>query len=422
MIKLDVATNMDVRILDHIRETDTNHSVDSMFGKLKKDVIGGGRSSVSVPDVTLEEVFAYNATCRDMGIRFNYLLNPLCLGNRDVLPEEHRKIVAFLDQLYEGGIRWVTVCSPYLLKIIKNRYADMNITIGLYAFITNLQQAVQWVQMGANEITMSQSYNRNFPALEILLKTLKDEEVNIRLIANNGCLHECPFAVSHGSAASHSSAEQDESSSQYFDYNIINCYNRKINTPDNILASDWIRPEDLHYYEELCDKTGNHRLLMKLVERTKSTDFLIRVIDAYRTQHYDGNLIDLFNWIGNNGIDTGNDNSQYLALLQSGSVDMKSFVRYSSFFDIPQVYLDNQALEGFIKHFVYGYHCDQSICWMKNQDPDKDESLYCSYCHEWRKKTLTINQSEYQKWSKGLAKLKDDFESSRFFHAEVCGE
>jgi collagenase-like PrtC family protease len=354
-----------------------------------------------------------------MGIRFNYLLNPLCLGNRDVLPEEHRKIVDFLGQLYDGGIRWVTICSPYLLKIIKKQFPEMKITIGLYAFITNLQQAFQWVKMGANEITMSQSYNRNFPALRTLLTELKDYDVNIRLIANNGCLHECPFAVSHGSATSHSSADTDVSGSKYFDYNLINCYHRKVNYPNNILASDWIRPEDLHYYEELCDEMGNHRLLMKLVERTKPTDFLIRVIDAYRTQHYDGNLLDLFNWVGNQGVETGNDNLAYIKLIQSGEIDQKAFIRYSNFFNIPDIYLDNNKLDGFINRFIHSYQCDKRVCWMNNEDPSDKSSLYCTYCHEWRKRAITIDQPQYEKWSSETAKLKDDFESSRFFNATV---
>lgn len=383
---------------------------------MKTDVIGGGRSSVSIPDVTFEQVLEYNKMCNDMGIRFNYLLNPLCMGNRDVLPDEHKKIISFLGKLYDGGIRWVTICSPYLLKIIKKQFPEMKITIGLYAFITNLQQAFQWVNMGADEITLSQSYNRNFPALKILLSELRNYDVNVRLIANNGCLHECPFSVSHGSAASHSSSDSDESGSKYFDYNLINCYHRKINYPDNILASDWIRPEDLHYYEELCDETKNHRLLMKLVERTKPTDFLIRVIDAYRTQHYDGNLIDLFNWIGNRGIDTGNDNSAYIKLIQSGKVDQEAFLRYSSFFSIPDVWIDNNLLDGFIRHFVNNYQCDKKICWMKNEDPTENNGLYCTYCHEWRKKVFSVNTEQRNRWAKGTEKLKDDFESSRFFN------
>lgn len=414
-MKLDVATNMDLEILDHIKKVDKEHQVDSLFGKMKKDVVGGGRSSVSIPDVSMEQVIEYNRRCGEMGIRFNYLLNPLCLGNKDVISSEHNKIVNFLGELYDGGIRWVTVCSPYLLEIIKKQFPEMKVTIGLYAFITNLQQAVQWILLGADELTMMQNYNRNFPALRILLTELKRYDVNIRIIANNACLHECPFSVSHGSATSHSSAHGDESRDKYFDYNIVNCYDRKINYPNNILASDWIRPEDLKYYEQLCDETGNHRLVMKIVERTKPTEFLIKVIDAYINQSYKGNLIDLFNWIGNKGIDAGNNNTSYVKLVQSKEVQQKSLIRYSSFFDIPEVKLDNTKLDGFIKHFVNNYQCDKKICWMKNEDPVEKSDLYCTYCHEWRKRVLTINEQQREKWDKNTVKLKEDFATSRFF-------
>jgi hypothetical protein len=158
---------------------------------------------------------------------------------------------------------------------------------------------------------------------------------------------------------------------------------------------------------------------MKLVERTKPTDFLIRVIDAYRTQHYDGNLLDLFNWVGNQGVETGNDNLAYIKLIQSGEIDQKAFIRYSNFFNIPDIYLDNNKLDGFINRFIHSYQCDKRVCWMNNEDPSDKSSLYCTYCHEWRKRAITIDQPQYEKWSSETAKLKDDFESSRFFNATV---
>lgn len=417
-MKLDVATNMDPLLLDYVKEIDKDHKVDSFFGKLKKDVVGGGRSSVSLPDVTLDQVFEYNARCIDAGIRFNYLLNPLCLNNRDVIARDHRKIVSFISDLYKGGIRWVTVCSPYLLEIIKNQFPEMKVTIGLYAFIGNLQQAYQWIKLGADELTMMQSYNRNFPALRELLTNLKEYDVNIRIIGNNACLHECPFSVSHGSATAASSADDDESREKYFDYNLINCYSRKINNPDNLIASDWIRPEDIKYYDKLCEETGNDRLVLKLVERTKPTEFLMRVIQAYINEKYEGNLVDLFNWIGNRGIETaGNTADEYVNLIRMGDVDTGSIIRYSSFFNIPHVQIDNQKLDGFIRHFVENYQCDKKICWMKNEDPTPEErkGLYCTYCHEWRKKVLNISKEEQEKWSKNTEILKYDFESSRFF-------
>lgn len=416
-IKLDVATNFDTKILDYIKQKDTNHQVVSLFGKLKTDIIGGGRSSISLKDVSLEEVYKYNIECKNMGIRLNYLLNPLCLGNKDVISVEHNKIVSYIKELYDMGIEWVTVCSPYLLNIIKNQFPNMKVTIGLYAFINTLQEAQNWVDMGADELTLLQSYTRDFEMLKKYLICFKNKDINLRILANNGCLHECPFSVNHGSAAAHSSANNEESTKKYLDYSLVNCYQRKILKPANILASDWIRPEDLRYYEELCEETGNDRLVIKLVERTKSTDFLCNVIGAYIDEKYDGNLLDLFNWIGNNEEGSNLDINGYAKSLAKGELNLEEFKKYSDFFQIPKIILDNNLLDGFISHFKNNYQCREKICWMNNEEPDEQNPNYCYYCHNWAKKAIKIQDKDYyEKWKSNVNELKEGFDSSKIFN------
>ena len=46
---------------------------------------------------------------------------------------------------------------------------------------------------------------------------------------------------------------------------------QKIKNPAEILMSDWIRPEDVHHYEELADKLGKTNLTLKLTDRARPT-------------------------------------------------------------------------------------------------------------------------------------------------------
>ena len=55
----------------------------------------------------------------------------------------------------------------------------------------------------------------------------------------------------------------------------------------NYLRANWIRPEDLHLYEEL----GYHNF--KIVERNTPTQILLERVKAYAERRYDGNLLDL---------------------------------------------------------------------------------------------------------------------------------
>ena len=115
----------------------------------------------------------------------------------------------------------------------------------------------------------------------------------MRVIANAICLHGCPFLISHGAGQAHASQEGHASCGAYLDCNAFMCMLLKFRAPYRLIASDWIRPEDAHYYEELCDRVGYKRFSLKLLERTRDTAFLCRVVEAYVDERYDGNLIDI---------------------------------------------------------------------------------------------------------------------------------
>lgn len=420
-IKLDVGTNFDPALLDFIEKTDTRGQIVSMFGKLKTDIVGGGRASVALNEVSLDEVARYNARCRSMGIDFNYLLNTLTLQNRDIIPEDHRRLVEFIGALSDMGIRWLTVCSPYLLQLVKRQFSHIKVTIGIYAFVGSLSKAKSWVEMGADELTLTENCTRNFDLLEAMLQTYRDRNVKIRIIANNGCLHDCPYALNHAGAVSASSLMGSRSQKNYFDFSLVNCYARKVTHPANMIASDWIRPEDQHYYEALCERAGNDRLVLKLVERTKSTAFLCRVVKAYIEKKYEGNLLDIMNWIGSDSVNSQKqfDVAGYVQSLRAGKIDMDTLIRYSAFFALPDIYIDNQKLDGFLEHFIHDYQCDRKSCRLESDPAGKPTKYDCTYCREWAKKAVSIDntkQKAYQKWIENARILKDKFNTSEIFN------
>jgi len=414
----DLAMNFDMELLNYIEKNDIKHQVTSMFGKLKEDIIGGGRSSVTLPEVSKEELQTIVNKCNQLGIKFNYLMNPLCIANKDLNSDSHREILMFIDELREMGIPAITVNSPYLCEVIKRHYPDMWVTLGLYAMVNGIQQINNWITLGADEITLPHSMNRDFEMLEHVLKAFKDTHVNFRLIANNACLHDCPFAIHHASGVSHSSAKDGKGNDKYIDYNIINCYFRKVTKPTHLICSDWIRPEDVHYYDELCDRAGNHNLIIKLVERSKGTEFLSEVLQAYLDEKYEGNLRKLFNWA-----DTGNvvnkniDNKAFLEEILSGKMDAKSINQYIKFFtQLPDVIVDNQKLDGFINHFLGRYPCREKPCWTENVDPPKGQTKYCTYCYQWMQKAVSYPEdANLEKWSENGYKLLENMRSSRIF-------
>ncbi|MCD8011082.1 MAG: hypothetical protein LUF34_10040 [Lachnospiraceae bacterium] len=415
-MKFDLATNFDEELLQYLEKVDQKQQVISLFGKLKSDPVGGGRASVALSDVSLEQIEQYNRRCQAMGIHLNYLLNPLTLNNQDVVAQEHRELMKFVGILRDIGIEWITVCSPYLLNLVKKQFPHMKVTVGVYAYVGSLSKAKSWIDMGADEITLTESCTRNFAFLERILKMYCKREVNFRLIANNGCLHECPYALNHAGTVSASSRSGDSSRRGYYDVSLVGCYSRKLSKPANMIASDWIRPEDLHFYEELCEKTGNNRLIIKLVERTKSTKFLKNVLDAYLQEKYERNLLDLMNWIGNDTENRKLDLSGYMEALRKGELDGKTLIQYSSFLQLPDLYIDNKKLDGFMEHFIHNYACDRKSCWLEEGMPEEGREEYCFYCREWAKRVVSVPQGkEYERWLRNADELKESFNNSRLF-------
>ena len=290
-ISFDLGCNFDYKLFDFVDQYDKKHAITSFFGKLKFDGLPGGRTASIIPDFTLDELSQYVQECRKRDITFNYLINPLSMDQNELDPVMGKKIRGFIHTLYDMGIKAFTLNSPILIKYVKNEFKDAFVTLGLYAYPTTIQHIEYWRNWGVDEITLDHGFNRKFDLLRQLLTQYKDTDLHLRVIANNLCLRECPFRLAHGCFVGHSDPEKFS-----MDYSLVNCAYKKVTHPAAILTAEFIRPEDVHYYRELAEETGNKHFSIKLIDRTRTTDFLHKVVKAYMEESYDGNLLDIVNW------------------------------------------------------------------------------------------------------------------------------
>lgn len=293
-VNYDVGTNFDSKIFDIIKECDTEKRIKNIYGKLRNDGLPGGRASSTIAPLSEQEFSDYIKACNANGLTFNYLINPLCMGQSELDPDEGSAIRNTIHRLYDMGVREFTINSPSLIKYVKKEFSDVKVTLGLYAYPVNIQQIEYWRNWGVDEITLDHGFNRNFDKLRKLMTFYKDSDFAMRVIANNFCLRECPFRLNHGGFVGHSDPK-----AMSMDYSLINCEYRKISNPKAMITAEWIRPEDVHYYEELAEETGYKNFSLKLVERNAPTVFIERVIRAYCSESYDGNLLDIVNWPAN---------------------------------------------------------------------------------------------------------------------------
>lgn len=399
-----IATNFDKELLEYINNNDKKGRIKYIYGKLSKDILGGGRASMILPSINIKELKEYITLCHKYNLKFNYLYNPMCIDNADVDMKQQKKILKYIDKLIEIGVDGFTINSPYLCRMLRERYKDIGITIGAYACVNSILQIKYWKEMGADEITLHPSVNRRFKLLESMLEYTKGKDIKLRLIANNVCLKDCPYQISHGTEQSHASKKKDRTI--FFDLDLISCTYCKVSDGTKIITSEWIRPEDVKVYQNLCNKVGNQNLSIKLVERTKETKFLCRVVKAYVEEKYEGNLLEILNWPVKSEINKF-DNFGFVTGLMLGGYNIKKARKFEQVFEMPYIYVDNKKLDGFINKFIEEDNCAFKECGSGTDH----ENNKCNYCSSWAKKVITYNEEQRKQWQGQVSAFLKNFDN-----------
>jgi hypothetical protein len=187
-----------------------------------------------------------------------------------------------LENLGNMGIQRLTVSTPLILKLIKARFPEFQLKVGIYAQVDTPRRARFWEDLGADAITLeSFSINRNFRRLSAIRKAVRCE---LQLIANHPCLPNCALQPYHQNGFAHAS---DGSGGLFIDYCFLNCSLKRLEDPSLFIKSAWIRPEDLSVYEALGYTT------FKLLERNIPSDELLKRVEAYSSGRYEGNLAEI---------------------------------------------------------------------------------------------------------------------------------
>jgi collagenase-like PrtC family protease len=277
-LNFTLAANYDADLVPRLRP----FGVTEVYGKLPVDFAGGGRPSYMGTPLTMKGLASYVSALDQHDIRFNYLLNASCMGNREWGRRWQKKLMAFLDTLGTIGIRDLTVSTPFLLELVKRRRPEFRIKVGIYAQVDTPRRARFWEDLGADAINLeSFSINRSFS----LLRAIRDAvQCDLQLIANHCCLPNCAMQPYHQNGFAHSS---DGSNRLFVDYCFLRCSRLRLSDPSLFIKAQWIRPEDLSFYEDMGFST------FKLIERGIPSEELLRRAKAYSERRYDGNLCDL---------------------------------------------------------------------------------------------------------------------------------
>jgi collagenase-like PrtC family protease len=384
-MRLSVATNFDPLLIESIKA----YPVVELFGKLREDAVGGGRAPYQLAPVTRRRLAEHVRQARRAGIEFNYLLNASCLGNREITRAGQMEIEELAGWICEIGVASVTVAAPYMLKLIKTRYPRLKVRVSVFGGVDRVRKAQMWEELGADSIVLdSLLINRELSTLEAIRKSVK---CDLELLANNNCIAGCALSPMHMNALSHAGQSWHGNEGFFIDWCLLKCTEMKLRDPVNFLRSEWIRPEDLHLYEEL----GYDRF--KIAERDIPTSLMASRVKAYAERRYEGNLLDLVQPYGFRDVkDPGRYNRHGFGwlfrfffrpmlanparmLLLKRLADLLSMTRPAE--GDPLVRIDNRALDGFMERF-------------RERGCREEDCGECRWCHEFAGKSLRMDEGK----------------------------
>ncbi len=294
--------------------------------------IGSGRAYNLIPQIDLKELSDFINYSAERGIGFNYTLNSTCLSNQEFSDEGAREIVSFLKDLYNAGVRDLTVAMPSLIELIKLNDIDFKIKTSTLCSVDNANKAMSYLKMGVDRIVVKEAINKDFNKLQSIVDVSGDK---VEVIVNAICNKYCIYRTFHYNQTSHDCGDSDPKGGYYSH----RCIMKVLESPENILKMCWIRPEDLKYYTSI----GIHYFKIQGRQAVKNGDAL-RTLEVYMQERFDGNLLKL--------------------------LDM--FMPNNSF--LP--YIDNRKLDGFVDVYY------------KNRDFCKNECTKCHYCNSYMKKNF----------------------------------
>ncbi len=364
-MRYSIATNWDLNLLDKLKGT----PVESLYGQMWGDPLGGGRMALFIPKVGKEESAMFIGETRKRGLGFNYLINGTCLDNLEFTKKVFRTITEHIEWIASTGADMVTVTLPFLVEIVKREFPHLKVAASSFARVQNVHLARIWEEMGADKIILPESVSRDFRSLRLIREAVDCE---LELIANHCCLFQCVLDLHHRNMVSHGSQAEHACGGFAPDYCKLACQRLKILKPVELIKSTWIRPEDVSHYEEIGIDC------LKLVERFRGTESLLQIVRAYERRNYDGNLVELLTLPQQGAFLTPN-----LEMIgRTDLIEPEKMEKVMAVLREPfpgKVHIDNRKLDGFLDYF-------------KKVDCLRIDCGRCGYCERVANRAIFIDE------------------------------
>lgn len=293
-MQLDVPYLSDTRYAEFLQERE--QALYSVHYSLQQENIPDGRHKTGRMDI--------NQLNRELS-RLRHVKKYALLNSRFHSPATYletgniKRIIDILEILLaEGNVDGITVVDFYLVQALSDASpavaGQLEAVPGINCMLDSFDRIQSCLDcIGRtnfrlpSKLNLDRSLNRKIEALEEVAASCceKYPDIRLTLLANEGCLHCCPFKFPHDAHIAHVNLESCANRTYELNRH-LGCIRILSEHPEEILRSPFIRPEDQKYYTPFAD-------ILKICGRTLGPDFLRRTISAYIEGIYEGNLLAL---------------------------------------------------------------------------------------------------------------------------------
>lgn len=221
---------------------------------------------------------------KGMGFKMNLLLNAMCYGENSLSRVFFNKLGDSIDYATQVfGVSSVTTTSPIIAKFIKNNFSDVTVRASVNMEIGSIE-GMEYIAENFDGFYMKRELNRNFAKIEELQNWCNNNQKQLFMLANSGCLNNCSAHAFHDNLVSHENDIMKMDNAYAFDGVCKKFLSKEENKLKFLDYTNFIRPEDLHHYEKYfkCVKLA-----------TRVHDAPDRIIRAYCGGKWSGSLPEL---------------------------------------------------------------------------------------------------------------------------------
>jgi len=222
---------------------------------------------------------------RANGIELDTLFNCNCYGDKAISPELADFVSRTMREMDAEGLlpETVTTTSPFVATILRKDFPQVKIRWSVNQRVHG-SVGFECVDELFDSFYVSREHHRDLVYLQDMSRWAKKHGKTLGMQVNSGCLRQCPFQTFHDNLHGHGRIAQSKVG-ESFDFSVFRCKtNYERGNYEDFLRSTWLRPEDMPRYEPYVD-------FVKIA--TRRHPYPVKVLDAYATNSYRGNLADL---------------------------------------------------------------------------------------------------------------------------------